>query len=251
MHWIERTDSLFRAVDFTAEVEHWKVMQGVSLQLAVANRLYRAHFSFLTYHRKHTHPYLGTQNYFLQKLDKFKQRELYGSYFTKFINKQAKEQRNSKVLVIKLHTHILSNGWRLLSKTQCKFTSLQMGWKPPKFFFALTVEIKIQLTSSCKSSVIVALVHDVYQLRMAEEGRWTKVSEADKILFSSFLTSYFYDPLHWSKWESVNLVIALDCSDLQDNGFWLPFDLNSSPHRTTDCWENLIQQSRDSNIDSY
>lgn len=51
--------------------------------------------------------------------------------------------------------------------------------------------------------------------------------------------------------ESVNPVIALDCSDLQDNGLWLPFDLNSSPHRRADCWENLIQQSRDSNIDSY
>lgn len=65
-----------------------------------------------------------------------------------------------------------------------------------KYIFSLTVEIKIQLTSSCKSSVIVALAHDVHQLRMAEEGRWTEVSEADKILFTSFLTSYSYDPLH-------------------------------------------------------
>lgn len=75
---------------------------------------------------------------------------------------------------------------------------LLQGWKPTKqnIFFSLTVEIKIQLTSSCKSSVIVALAHDVHQLRMAEEGRWTEVSEADKILFTSFLTSYSYDPLH-------------------------------------------------------
>lgn len=65
-----------------------------------------------------------------------------------------------------------------------------------KYIFSLTVEIKIQLTSSCKSSVIVTLAHDVHQLRMAEEGRWTEVSEADKILFTSFLTSYSYNPLH-------------------------------------------------------
>lgn len=44
-----------------------------------------------------------------------------------------------------------------------------------------------KLTLSCSSSIIVALVYDLYQLRLAERGRWTKFSFIHSCLFTSMI----------------------------------------------------------------
>lgn len=69
------------------------------------------------------------------------------------------------VLVIKLHISILKK----LIKTSTHIYSNTGILDTTKKAFVLMVEKNIQLTSSHNSSIIVAFVHYVYQLRMAEK----------------------------------------------------------------------------------
>lgn len=80
-------------------------MQGVSLQLAVANRPYRAHFSFLSYHRKHTPPIWAPKTISYRSLTNLsKENFMEATLLSSLINRQ-KNRKTLRSLLLK-YIHI-------------------------------------------------------------------------------------------------------------------------------------------------